>query len=226
MHASTIETALRLLQGEASASLADHDTPTLPAAIRARLPSAQAHAEAAATVIAARMQPRMAEFSARFSAAQSRAVGRARAVIMLRALAADHGTVVSPHAACRPGCTHCCHIPVSMTTTEAELIGRAIGRRPAPLPENLPEVAAGYDNPCPFLANAAGSSPGTCSIYEHRPLACRLHFNLDADALLCELQPDGQTVPVPLGDASAFMRVYAFKTGRDAVGDIRHFFGA
>lgn len=219
MQPAAIEAALRLLQGQALA-LTDHDAPTLPAAVRQRLPAAQAHAEQAARAIASRMAPRMGEFRARLAAAQSRSIGRTRAVIMLRALAADHAAVVAPQAACRIGCTHCCHIPVPLAATEAAVIGRAIGRRPAPLLADRPPVAAGYDNPCPFLAD------GACSIHAHRPLACRVHFNLDADALLCALQPDGQTVPVPLGDASAFWRVYAARIGPEPVGDIRHFFGA
>ena len=96
------------------------------------------------------------------------------------------GRVAGPRSACRRGCSHCCHIPVLMPEQEAELIGRKIGVKPRRLEGITPphEIRAGYDNPCPFLKDNA------CSIYEWRPLACRQLYNMDRDALLCELVGD------------------------------------
>lgn len=34
-------------------------------------------------------------------------------------------------AACRRGCSHCCSLPVAITSAEARLIGEAVGREPA-----------------------------------------------------------------------------------------------
>jgi Fe-S-cluster containining protein len=94
------------------------------------------------------------------------------------------GELAKPHAACRKGCSHCCHTSVLLSAQEAELIGKRIGVKPAKVSgvTGRDDIAPGYDNPCPFL-----DPHGACSIYTSRPLACRQQFNLDRDALLCEL---------------------------------------
>ena len=70
-----------------------------------------------------------------------------------------------------------------MTQLEAERLGSAIGRAPKTRQRYMPaeEGAFGYDTPCPFLIE------GECSVYEHRPFACRKHHSLDVDALFCRL---------------------------------------
>lgn len=87
--------------------------------------------------------------------------------------------------ACKRGCSHCCHIAVSVSKTEAELIGERTGIRPASAPSRMngDHIEWGYHNPCPFLRNSE------CSIYEWRPIACRIHYSLDKDDLLCRLSP-------------------------------------
>lgn len=37
---------------------------------------------------------------------------------------------IAPHAQCRQGCAHCCHIAVSLTEQEAAFIGETIGKVP------------------------------------------------------------------------------------------------
>lgn len=98
-------------------------------------------------------------------------------------LAYDVARQVEPLAACRRGCAHCCHLRVEMTQLEAEQLGEAIGRRPNTRHRYRPAQleAYGLDTPCPFLEGR------DCSIYAHRPLACRKHHNLDIDALFCRL---------------------------------------
>jgi len=92
---------------------------------------------------------------------------------------------VSGLVACKRGCSHCCHCPVSISKQEAALVGHLVGRTPvdAPARKDSKHIEWGYHNPCPFLRD------GACSIYESRPLACRTFFNLDVDDLLCQLQP-------------------------------------
>jgi Fe-S-cluster containining protein len=96
------------------------------------------------------------------------------------------GLIAKPHAACHRGCSHCCHTSVLLPEQEADLIGRFIGVKPEKVEgvTGRDDIKAGYDNPCPFL------KLGQCSIYQHRPLACRQQFNMDRDELLCELVGD------------------------------------
>jgi Fe-S-cluster containining protein len=110
---------------------------------------------------------------------------------MLWAVVDEIGALVAPRAACRKGCSHCCHISVLMPMQEAELIGKRIGVKPVKITgiTGRDDIKSGYDNPCPFLKN------GACSIYDSRPLACRQHFNMDSDALLCELAGAPSKVP-------------------------------
>jgi len=121
-----------------------------------------------------------------------------------RTLAAAAGV-----SACARGCAHCCHTPVLVSATEADWIGREIGRPPvagdeiadsAPAPgpradandAALQAVTALHarlaarhtGTPCTFL-----SAAGECTIYASRPLACRRVINLDDDALLCRIVP-------------------------------------
>jgi uncharacterized protein len=82
---------------------------------------------------------------------------------------------VLPKTPCKRGCSGCCHIPVHISMDEAALIQERTGTAMiAPLP---PRNFHGV--PCPFLVN------GECSIYEHRPFACRKHVVLHATAYWC-----------------------------------------
>ncbi|HRQ48109.1 MAG TPA: hypothetical protein PK725_14235, partial [Rhodocyclaceae bacterium] len=75
---------------------------------------------------------------------------------------------------------------------------------------------------CPFMHDRQ------CSIYEHRPIACRLHFTLDADAYFCQTTLDPADSAVPNVDLSEFWFAYAYlgiQLG-STIGDIRQFFPA
>lgn len=138
----------------------------------------------------------------RFGRLASDARTAAKRVFWLRQMCAVAERTVAPAAACKAGCDHCCHIDVAVSRPEALLIAREAGvqlhepvspRTPEQLLDALsrevePPQHAG--SPCPFLANSR------CSIYQWRPLACRLHFNLDRDDLLCRLV-EGFAVSVP-----------------------------
>lgn len=128
------------------------------------------------------------------------------------------------NVACRRGCAHCCHIQVALTQTEADMIGIAIRRTPRrvarlqdPREVERQEGAYGYHTPCPFLKN------NECSIYEHRPLACRSLVNADIDDLLCRLtEPPGP--PVPYLDRVDFDVTYVKICGSPKTADIREYF--
>ena len=134
----------------------------------------------------------------------------------------EFGQALRPLAACRRGCAHCCHIRVEMTELEAERLGAAVGRTPnrRQLYMLVEDDAYGYETPCPFLAE------GECSIYEHRPFACRKHHSLDVDALFCRLD-------MPAEFASSVPRIQPYPallvwgsaiTASMGVADIRDWF--
>ena len=130
---------------------------------------------------------------------------RSRLGVALR-LVDEFARVVEPLAACRRGCAHCCHIRVEMTQLEAERLGSAIGRAPNTRQRYMPaeEGAYGYDTPCPFLVES------DCSIYEHRPFACRKHHSLDVDALFCQLDmPPEFAASVPRVSPNMALLAYA-----------------
>lgn len=124
---------------------------------------------------------------------------------------------------CIKGCSHCCYLAVPVTSIEADLIGKRIGRVPADQgPSSSGQLApfkASYRTPCTFLRD------GMCSIYDNRPLACRIHFNLDIDDLLCRL--GDAPVSVPYLSKSAFIDLelrIAFDNESLTVADVREWF--
>jgi Fe-S-cluster containining protein len=114
-----------------------------------------------------------------------------RRLLWLRDLTATAVGAVAPEAACRAGCSHCCYQPVMLTQAEAEVIARESGARLAQPAQWRSKPASQFTGqPCPFLRDAR------CSIYAHRPMACRLLFNMDRDALQCRIVP-GAPATVP-----------------------------
>ena len=94
----------------------------------------------------------------------------------LYAAMAEISAAVEPFAACRAGCSGCCHYNVSVFPLEARYIEEWSGH------QRLPAAGPASDfhgTPCTFLKN------GQCSIYEFRPLACRKHFAITQTAYWC-----------------------------------------
>lgn len=122
-----------------------------------------------------------------------KARGLAKKVYWLRQGARTLSNIAAGVTACARGCDACCHVPVMLLSSEAEVIGREIGIPPNEVPLELRNTAAptwrGKGHACPFL------KAGECSIYESRPLACRQLFNLDADAYLCQHEETAAMVP-------------------------------
>ena len=193
--------------------------PDLPAPLRERLQSVRASAER--NLQAARIdETTWSHWQQRIHATVE---SPDRPWVRLRALYAIADEVlnrVRGQVACRNGCSHCCHIRVDLAPTEADLLGHSIGRRPeAPSAAQLQTFEPGYHRPCPFLKD------NTCTVYDHRPLACRVHVNFDADALLCELTQWASEIRELPGLAlkETFDRAYAHICGlRNA--DIREYF--
>lgn len=215
-----LEEAARLLANP-STDLAAQADPGLPLHLRERLQPAQEHAARAMARAEQLGRKTRTQHAVQFAALQRAVRSPGHLLLALQELADEVMAPVSGQAACKPGCSHCCHIPVAVSGREAELIGQRIGLKPLPVPDEqlTARTTWGYDHPCPFL------SEERCSIYSHRPMACRWHFNLDVDALLCELLPD-RTVPVPLADSRRFQVLYMRFSAGTPLADIRDFFPA
>jgi len=172
--------------------------------------------------------------ASRLLAAAKMAGSTTQRVVWLQRAASAWSKPMEEVAACHNGCDHCCHIPVTISQVEAELIGKAIGRKPDSPTEALriSELgsaeedwqraqarlqAAAPETPCPFLVDHS------CSIYENRPLPRRTLINLDDDELLCR-KVEGVEVSVPYADSMAFKAYYLTLQPSGLFADIRHFF--
>jgi hypothetical protein len=163
-------------------------------------------------------------------AAAGRARTRQQRVIWLQRWASAWVEPLATQAACTRGCSHCCHIPVAITSTEAVLIGTA-SAKPVATPAGLScgdlDFAKVSDweaqqqrfvgQPCPFLRG------NECSIYDRRPFRCRVHVSLDDDDLLCRLV-GGQDVPVPYADTRQVLAIFMAAQPGETMADIREFF--
>ena len=157
---------------------------------RARLLLANARAERNAT----RMGTQLKQLA--------KAPGIRHKIFWLRELAATFADAVAPHAACSQGCAACCYQPVAVTQQEAEVIAKETGalmQTPAVFSAEADLRHVG--RACPFLEHSR------CTIYQSRPMACRLMFNMDADALLCQMVP-GELAHVPYADYSQHKELY------------------
>ena len=106
----------------------------------------------------------------------------------------DHLRKDGAPIACKPGCSFCCHLRVTVAPHEAIALFRHLRSQiPAPLAQeieqrvlaNAARIAHMTEEQhwsknvqCAFLVD------GTCSAYRARPMACALHHSLDVDA--CE----------------------------------------
>lgn len=198
--------------------------PTYPEPIRERLRVVADSAQSNMDAINRRLAPRFKSIERRGNAILNAPMSTTKKIYAIWAICDELNSENGKNVACRRGCSHCCHIAVAITPEEAEAIGKRIGRAPrkdVTLCRNPSEgFDFGYDNPCTFLKD------GECSIYEHRPLACRAHFSLDVDALLCELHPP-ESSPVPLLNPKNvnMLLVYAINpTDEKSLADIREYF--
>lgn len=143
-------------------------------------------------------------------------------VILLKRLTDELAKGMRGIGPCREGCAHCCHMATNITVQEAEALSKASGR-----PMTIPAVWNEFETvekfqgaPCPFLIE------NRCSVYDSRPFACRVHYSLDRDNLLCKIIP-GEEIRTPNLDTMKFTMVHMLSYGDPTqvkFADIREFF--
>jgi Fe-S-cluster containining protein len=143
-----------------------------------------------------------------------------RKLFFLRKTTELLGEAAEGVAPCKKGCDHCCKLSVFLSVAEAKIIAREIGRE-FKMPKTFrSETAMEFTGvPCPFLKNHE------CSIYEHRPFACRVHYSMADSAAPCHLD---QIRTVPYMNPSTYYDAYFKAFGRESLtqlADIRDFFG-
>lgn len=149
------------------------------------------------------LRPRLREWSQRLTVlVNSTAPVRARIRELYR-IADEFTATAAPYAVCKRGCSACCYMATMVAEPEAQLMAHSLRikmRQPTEWPYYIPgkgvnralqdkfaESFHGGHKPCPFLVNDA------CGIYEHRPLACRIHLNMAANAEPCEMDAARET---------------------------------
>jgi Fe-S-cluster containining protein len=189
-----------------------------PPKVQARLRTSDATAQRNVEAASAELRPVIGRLNRMLETVDSRRLHPKAAMRLLRDLASRWAKPLARHSACRKSCAHCCHIPVLISPLEAQVMAEDLKLRAAKPTLALEAThEPGYHDPCVFLR---GSS---CSIYAHRPLICRVHLNMDADALLCELV-EGAGIPVPYANSQQIQMVYAQLGGASGLADIRDFF--
>jgi len=136
---------------------------------------------------------------------------------------------VLPSTPCRKGCAACCHIACAISEREAQRIGLATGRIPQAVERDLEKarervdinVHRFYGVPCTFLG-----PDKACTIYDVRPMACRIQHSLNETAQPCEPVPGDCDKPmVPQVNLTNLIAATVYLDLEDgAFGDIREFF--
>jgi Fe-S-cluster containining protein len=126
--------------------------------------------------------------------------------------------------ACGKGCSHCCHMSIQLTSAEAERLGAQIGRPPKKVASTIKADKKAFDGlPCSFLA-----VDHSCSIYPHRPLACRTHASFEADNTKCHpsMMDDHTVSLVNFSGLEQALFDVSSGSGELLTADIRDFFPA
>ena len=110
-------------------------------------------------------------------------------LIKLTELATKVDLALRPHYSCGRGCSHCCSMITLIYRYEAVRLAEVTGREMIELPFRPHDqvLLAGMlvnGKQCAFVVD------GCCSVYEHRPMICRLHHSFNKDPRDCEVSCD------------------------------------
>lgn len=161
-----------------------------------QLPALRAEALRQAEANSARINSKIdfTKFEAKFDRIAGLKIPAKAKTLQMWEVGAEISKAITPYVACKQGCSFCCNIATTITTTEAQIIGKHVGRKPQVFTKrvniltNIPKYSG---VPCPFLKE------GRCSIYEVRPLACRIHFNLSDSPYFCNTSIPSKDSIVP-----------------------------
>lgn len=196
--------------------------PTLISVIE--LPQTAAAADAQATTNLQRLAraPQLQALRDEFIAVLKQPIALKGRLNRARKVADQISKVVTPYSACRAGCSYCCHIPIALSSVEALVIGESIGVTPSlSLTRDAREDINHYHRqPCTFLQQ------GKCSIYESRPMACRLAFNMSDSPYFCNTAIDPEDSHVAYLNLQDLELAFTAAVFDGTMGDIRDFFPA
>lgn len=142
-------------------------------------------------------------------------------------IATEVNDALAPVATCRRGCNHCCRQGLMIFEHEAVLLaevsGRQMERQPwRPLEEVEVDLDSMIGQPCPFLVEDA------CSVYEHRPLFCRLRHSLSKEPDDCDVNSGtGGQVPTYAAEVmfiDPYVELSAKTSGIEPLGSIHCYF--
>ena len=188
----------------------------------AKLTVAQARAKSRCTAFLSTIPPDLQARADRIEAELQRENASARTKLAkIDVLLVSLAKFAEPYTACRKGCSACCRMNVTISSVEAERLAAASGRRMARVSRPLQHPLKKFSGvACPFLID------DTCSVYEARPFACRMHMSFDLDSYWCE--PDrayaGEMAGIQLKGAAAAYRALVGATAMGGTADIRDFF--
>lgn len=196
-------------------------TQNMPDSVVQHLPVAEAAAQFVLEAVTASRSKDLQALKSQLDETMSAKTPPKNRLIRLRHIAGQQSEIFSSKSACSTGCSHCCHIDVTVPRSEAMLIGKMTGKRMSePLETRTvdqPPANRFLGAPCPFLVG------GNCSIYKWRPLLCRALVNLDTSPKLCELVPD-VTIPVPYLNSTELRAAFCIVTQSEDFADIREWF--
>jgi|HubBroStandDraft_2_1064218.scaffolds.fasta_scaffold193575_2 Fe-S-cluster containining protein len=145
--------------------------------------------------------------------------GPRQKLIMLRDLSDQVMKEIAPNSPCQKGCSHCCHMATTISRHEAEEIGKRVNRTPKKVTALLnreAQIKRFSGKPCPFLKDNA------CSIYDIRPIACRIHHSIEESADPCDISKGVRDVAqVDLMKIADSVSMVTFPA---SLGDIREYF--
>jgi len=152
-----------------------------------------------------------------------RAKGKTIKITLLRELAGVLGKAAAGIVPCKANCAHCCKQPVLIALPEAEVMARELG-----IKMTMPTTFGHEGNPAYIGAACSFLDGDTCTIYDHRPFACRVYYAAGKDASNCEIirgAPAGNLLSI---DVLKYHMVYAYSLGDNPAtikyADLREFF--